>query len=98
MKTELLTPISEFCIYHKIDESFIKSLYQNNLIDIITIRDSGFVDTDQLRQLERIVRFYYDLGINLEGIEIISALLQRINSMRNEIIGLNNRILLSDID
>ena len=40
----------------------------------------------------KFVRFYYDLDINLEGIKTINYLLQRIESLQNEIVVLKNRL------
>jgi hypothetical protein len=94
MLTKSLIPITEFCINHNIEISFISTLQQTGLIEITTIKETGFIDSDQLQQLEKIVRFYYDLDINLEGIETINHLLQRINSMQDEIIALRNRLRL----
>jgi hypothetical protein len=94
MQTENLIAVNEFCINHNIEISFISSLQQTGLIEITTIKETGFIDASQLQQLEKIVRFYYELGINLEGIETITHLLQRINSMQNEIIALRNRLSL----
>jgi len=45
-------------------------------------------------ELEKYVRFYYELDINLEGIETVSYLLQRINTMQNELKTLTNRLRL----
>ena len=94
MKTEYLIGVDEFCAYHNIEISFINSLQQTGLIEITTIKESGFIDPDQLKNLEKIVRFYYELGINFEGIETINHLLQQIFSMKDEIISLRNRLRL----
>ena len=94
MQTEKLIALDEFCTSHNIEISFISSLEQTGLIEISTIEETGFIDASQLQQLEKFLRFYYDLDINLEGIETITHLLQRINSMQNEIISLRNRLRL----
>jgi hypothetical protein len=92
MKTDNLIPINEFCINHNIEISFISSLKQTGLIEITTIKETEFIEVSQLRQLEKFVRLYYELDINLEGVETITHLLQRINSLHNEIIALKNRL------
>jgi hypothetical protein len=94
MQTDNLIAINEFCINHNIEISFISSLQQTGLIEISTIKETGFIDASQLQHLEKIVRFYYELDINLEGIETITHLLQRITSMQDEIIALKNRLRL----
>jgi hypothetical protein len=98
MQTEYLVKVDEFCASHNIEISFISSLQQNGLIEITTIKDSGFIDLSQLRQLEKIVRLYYEMDINLEGIETINFLLQRINSMQDEIIVLKNKLRLYETE
>ena len=94
MQTEYLISVDEFCANHNIEISFISSLEQTGLIEITTIKETGFINAEQLQQLEKFIRLYYDLEINLEGIETITHLLQRMNSMHDEIIMLRNRLRL----
>ena len=94
MQTKYLIAIDDFCANHKIDISFIRSLQHTGLIEITTIEDSGFIAADQLLELEKYVRFYYELDINLEGIETVTYLLQKINNLQNEIKTLNNKLRL----
>ena len=98
MQTKNLIAINEFCFNHNIEISFISSLQQTGMIEIETIKDSGFIDVSQLKQLEKIVQFYYELDINLEGIETITHLLLRINSMHDEVIALKNRLRLYETE
>jgi hypothetical protein len=98
MQKENLIAIDVFCANHNIEISFISSLQKTGLIEITTIKETKFIDLDQLKNLEKIVRFYYDLDINLEGIETITHLLLRINSMQEEIIALRNRLRLYEIN
>jgi hypothetical protein len=98
MRTNYLITVDEFCANHNIEISFISSLQQNGLIEITTIKETGFIDPSQLLRLEKIVRLYYELDINLEGIETINYLLQRINSMQDEIIALRNRLRLYETE
>ncbi|ERR1035437_6613063 len=94
MQTKYLIAVDEFCANHKIDISFISSLQRTGLIEITTIKESGFIDADQLQLLEKFVRFYYELDINLEGIETVTHLLQQINTLQHEILTLSNRLRL----
>ena len=98
MQTEYLVAVDEFCAGHNIEISFISSLQQNGLIEITTIGETGFIDADQLPQLEKFVRFYYELDINFEGIETISHMLDRIRSMQEEIVALRNRLRLYELN
>jgi hypothetical protein len=92
MQTQNLISLNEFCVNHNIEIEFISSLQQTGLIEITTLKEVEYIDTDQLQQLEKIIRLHYEFDINLEGIETITHLLQRINSMQDEIIALKNRL------
>ncbi len=94
MQTENLIALEEFCASHNIEISFISSLQQTGLIEITRIMETGFIDSGQLKKLEKIVNFYYELDINLEGIETITHLLERMSSLQDEIIELKNRLRL----
>jgi hypothetical protein len=97
MQTESLIAADIFCANHNIEISFITSLQETGLIEITTINDTWFIDSTQLQQLEKIIHFYYELDINLEGIETITHLLKRVTSMQDEIISLRNRLRLYEI-
>ena len=92
MKTDEMIPASEFCTHYHIELSFIQSLQQSGLIEIVSTEESLFVPANQLPQLEKLVRLYYEMDINLEGIETITYLLQRMNEMQQTITHLNNRL------
>jgi hypothetical protein len=92
METEYLIAIDEFCASHNIEVSFISSLQQSGLVEVTTIKETGFIDAGQLQQLEKFVRLYYELDINLEGIETVNYLLQRINALQDEITTLRNKL------
>ena len=98
MQKEYLVAVDEFCASHNIEISFISSLQQNGLIEITTIEQTGFIDLDQLPQVEKFVRFHYDLDINIEGIETISNMLDHILSMQEEIITLRNHLRLYELN
>jgi hypothetical protein len=92
MEVEYLIPIDKFCASHNIEISFISSLQESGLIEITTIKESTFIEADQLQKLEKFVRLYYELDINLEGIETVNYLLQRINVLQDEITILKNKL------
>jgi len=93
LKKQLISA-DDFCINHNIEISFISSLHENGLIDITTIDKTVYIYPNQLPQLEKISRLHYDLGINLEGVETITYMLDRIDEMQNEITILQNRLRL----
>jgi hypothetical protein len=91
MQSETIISIQEICMHHDIELSFIFSLKDAGLIEIVTVEDKTCIPADQLAHLEKMIRLY-ELDINLEGIETINYLLNRINDMQQEIIMLTNQL------
>lgn len=98
MRTNYLVAVDEFCANHNIETTFINSLQESGLVEITTIKESVFIDSAQLRQLEKIVRLYYELDINLEGIETINYLLKKISSLQDEVMMLRNTLSIYESD
>ena len=92
MEQEELIPVKDFCIHHNIEYSFISSLENSGLISITSLKRSSFIHVDEMHKLEKFVRLHYDLDINLEGIETINYLLERIEEMQKEIVNLRNKL------
>ena len=75
-----------------IDINFIELLRDNGLLQTNIISGSLYIPEEQLPALEKMVRLHFDMDINIEGIETISHLLNRIEQMQNEIHDLRNRV------
>jgi hypothetical protein len=87
-----LIPANEFCTHYRVSISFIRSLQEIGLLETTTIEETEYIPASRLQELEKMVRLYYDMDINLEGIESINHLLQRIHSLQDEITVLRNRL------
>lgn len=94
MQREDVVSVSEFCLYHNIELSFIHSLEEHGMIETVLIEESIYLPVSQLEHLERILRLHFELDINVEGIETISHLLERMKAMQEQIIRLTNRLKL----
>ena len=89
---EHLISTDDFCTHYKVEYAFINALQQQGLIEIVTINQHSFIDHDHIRNVEKLVRLHYDLDINLEGIEAITYLLNRVKDMQDEIMVLKNKL------
>ena len=98
MQTEDLIAANDFCTHHKIEYSFINSLSENGLITITTVHENRYIPSSELHKLEQFVRLHTDLNINLEGLEVISYLLQRIENMQNQITALKNKLRMFELE
>lgn len=96
MEREDLIPAKDFCHYHNIEYSFITSLEDSGLITVTSVEESAFIHSEELEKLEKFVRLHYDLQINIEGIETIYHLLQKIEQMQREIMQLRNATAFSN--
>ena len=84
--------ISEFCNCHHIQYSFINSLNEHGLLQVTVIEEDEYIEREQVRELEKMMRLHYDLEINLEGIDAINHLLEKVSQLQNEIRVLENRL------
>ena len=62
------------------------------LIDINAEAENLLIPASDLTELERIVRLYTELDINLEGIQAISHILQRVKDLQREVGSLRYRL------
>jgi len=94
METRDLILIEHFCNNHGIEFSFIDSLQTFGLIEVIIQEEQKYLQQDQLIEVEKMMRMHYDLDINMEGIDVISHLLKRINYLQQELIVTQNKLRL----
>ena len=92
MQTELII-VSEYCHKGHIEPSFIDLLEEGGLIEVRTEGGEHYLLASQLPDVERYSRMYYDLSINMEGIDAIHHLLERMELMRREISTLRNQLI-----
>lgn len=84
--------IADFCEFHNVQYSFINSLNEFGLLEIQVIEENEYIDPEQIRELESIMRLHYDLEINLQGIDAIRNLLNRVSELQDEVRILRNRL------
>ncbi len=58
------------------------------------MEQTGFIPVEELQKLEKLIRLHYDLDINVEGIDAIVCMTERIENLQQEIIQLKNRLKL----
>lgn len=92
MKQDNYIAIADFCSSHNITSQFVMQLSDLGLLEIVYRQDLHYLPMKQLPKAEKIVRLYLDLDINLEGIEVITHLLDRIENMQTELISLQNKL------
>lgn len=94
MSLENLIPLQQLCIHYDVEMSFFTNLNEYGLIEIRTIEESLFVHLDQAGDIEKIIRMHHELEINFEGIDTVLHLLEKIESLQNELSEAKNRLRL----
>ena len=69
-------------------------LEEFGLIEVIIHDDQKYLHQEQLKEVEKMMRMHYELDINMEGIDVISHLLKRMNSLQKELIETQNKLRL----
>lgn len=87
-----LIAVEECCRSYNIEFTFLESLNEFGLIEIVPVDDNRFLPEEQLKDLERMIRLYDELGINMAGIDAISHLLKRVDDLQREIQVLKNHL------
>ncbi len=92
MENNELIPVYHFCVVHQVEISFIDVLQQYGLVEVMKIDDNSYLKESQLADAERYVRMHYDLDINIEGIEAIRHLLEKLDQVQQQNRSLQNRL------
>ena len=85
MLSDKLISARVFCSSHEVDISFVQSLHHSGLIALLMAGNEWCLQVDELPELERFVRLHAGLEINLEGIEAIGHLLNRLKEKEKQI-------------
>jgi hypothetical protein len=94
MTTENLIAANDFCVYYNVEYTFINSLQEAGLVQITTVNKTTYIPETELQKLERMIHLHHDLEINVAGIEAITHLLDRVEQMQQNMLGLRNRLRL----
>jgi len=98
MTTENYILVQLYCTQTKIEHSFITNLNEYGLISLTTIENETYILEEEITEVERIRRLHYDLGINLEGIDALNHLMQKIADLEKENRVLKQKLLLFERD
>ena len=92
MENQNYIPVEELCITYEVPDTFLNELYAYDLINIFIVNEVQCVETSEIKKVEKIIRLHFDLNINMEGIDSVLHLLNRVNTLQDQITRLNNRI------
>jgi len=85
-------PLQEISKHYEVEVSFINDLGEIGLIQISIIEETHYVHQDQIRNIEKMIRLHHDLNVNIEGIDAVFNLLDKIDALQEELNGVKNRL------
>ena len=92
MEIENLILVRQFCVSHEIEVSFVESLHEYGLVEIMLVEKEPYIHKEKLTDLEKMIRLHYELDINMEGLDVIAELLNKIQTLQQERNTLKNKL------
>jgi chaperone modulatory protein CbpM len=92
MQPEDVILVEDYCLNYAIDQSFVFDLEEYGLVELVVVEEKQFIPLHQVPVIEKFSHLYYELDINVDGIDAISHLLRKVEMMQEEIRTLRNRL------
>ena len=92
MSDEEMIPLETFCTYYQVERSFVETLESYGLVSISSREEKRFILMEEVVELEKFSRLYYDLNINVPGIDALKHLLEKIKELQQETDNLKARL------
>jgi len=69
----------ELCSRYQVERQFIHALHDSEIIRITTVKQQEYLPVDCIADFEKMRRLHYDMDIDLEGLEAIQTLLDKVH-------------------
>lgn len=94
MNTENLVPVAVLCTHYRVEMSFFSRLEEVGLLNLESIEETQYVPSERIGEVEKIIRMQHDLNLNLEAIDVVFNLLDKVNGLQNELQTVRRRLRL----
>ena len=84
MSDEEIIPVEMFCSCYQVELNFLETLESYGLISISYRDNQRFILKEEIAELEKYSRLHYDLSINVEGIDALHNMLEKIKQLQQE--------------
>ncbi|WP_276391259.1 chaperone modulator CbpM [Eudoraea chungangensis] len=92
MKQEKLISIRQLCDHYQIEMSFFEALQEEGLLRMTYASNNYFLEQDAMHRAEKIIRIHKELNINVEGIDVVFNLLQKVDNLQQEMLQMQNKL------
>ncbi len=93
MSTKNFILLNNLCTHYDVEMSFFNSLNEFGLIEIISVEETQYIHHDKISDVEKMIRIHQELNVNIEGIDVVLNLLEKIEELQNELIITKNKLL-----
>lgn len=98
MTTEKYIPVVQLCELYKIEVAFFHEISDLGLVEVMSKENRLFLHEDKLIVVERIIRIHRELNVNMEGIDVVLNLLDKVDKLQDEVINMKSRLRLYEDD
>ena len=92
MPEEEIIPLEIFCSCYQVEQTFVETLESHGLISIRYRENQRYIPMEEVVELEKYTRMYYELNINVPGIDALKNMLEKIKSLQQETEALRARL------
>ena len=98
MKTDKLILLEELCVHYEVEHTFFTHLSEAGLIEITVIENTRYIHSDLISDVEKMMRLHHDLQLNMEGIDVVFHLLEKVDRLNAELVAVKNRLRIYEDD
>jgi len=85
MDSETYIAIEHLCSHYQLEPVFFESIQEFGLIEYQVVNQQKVISVELVKDLETIMHLHCELEINLQGVEAILHLLQKVNHLQSEL-------------
>lgn len=92
MESNELIPVQIFYLHYHVEEAFISSLYELQLVEITIIDNIQYIAVTHLPQVEKLIRLHSDFNLDADALAVAAHLLEKVDSLQTELNTLRSRL------
>ena len=92
MITENYVDIQSLCFHYEVEQSLFDELSDYGLIEIALYESRPSIALENISEVEKIIRLYHELHMNMEGIDVVCNLLKKIVNLQHELADARNKL------
>jgi hypothetical protein len=92
MSFDEIISLEIFCSSYQVEQSFLETLESHGLISFTYQENQRFILKEDIVELEKYSRLYYEMEINVAGIDALKNMLEKIKQLQQEAENLKARL------